>query len=181
MKMKTDFPARLATVTLDEGESQIDLAGLDVFIQRAMNEPVGLMALELIVPAGDHHSEELRKRHFTVAGNICKDTVTFIKMRKTLSSPSFADTPRSRYNPDYNPDLATPAPVLQRTPAETSALSNLNTSMTQHFSESAIEKRVQELQAGAAKFKSPKDTDHEISTRANKLARAIMRSPEPTE
>jgi len=178
VKLFIDYPARLATVTLEEGETQVDLAGLDAFTQRAFNEPVGLMALELIVPAGDHHSEELRKRNFVIAGNLSIDNTVFMRMRKTLSAPSFADTPRSTYCPAYNPDLATAAPVLQRTPAETSALKGLDKGLQHHYSDSAIEKRVREIQDEAAKFKSPRDEARDIQAKANLLARAIMKSPE---
>jgi hypothetical protein len=180
MKMKIDTPARLATVTLDE-ESQVDLAGLDVFIQTAMTDPVGLMNLELVVPAGDHHSEELRKRGFTISGSVTSDAITKIVMKKTLSSPAFADMLRSRYNPDYNPDLATPAPVLQRTPAEVSALTNLDASMTQHYSDSSVARRLQAIEAEVKPIKSRRDEHTTIAKDAERMANAIARTPESKE
>jgi hypothetical protein len=179
MRLKIDYPARLATVTLD-GESQVDLAGLDVFIQKAMNEPVGLMALELIVPAGDHHGEELRKRGFRVTGNVCENAETRMVMHKRLSPPSFSDTPRSVY---LNPELssATPAPVLQPTKEEQAAHANLSASLDHFYSESASNARLAALEAESAKFKKGRDEASDIASNANKLARAIMRTPEPTE
>jgi hypothetical protein len=158
MRMKIDIPARLATVTIDEGETQIDLAGLDVFIQRAMSEPVGLTALEVIVSTSDMNSEELRKRGFTVKGSVSVDTVTKMVMRKTLSSPSFFDTPRST----YNPDLATQAPVLQPTPAEVAARSGLNASLEHHYSDSAINQRLAQIEAEAATRRAQRDSHKDV-------------------
>jgi hypothetical protein len=150
MRLKIDYPARLATVTLED-ESQVDLAGLDVFIQKAMNDPVGLMAIELIVPAGDMTSEELRKRGFVVSGSVTKDTVTSIVMRKKLSSPSFADTPRSVF---FNPEIQVPAPVLQQTPAEVSAHKGLDVSLAHHYSEDSVNRRLAVIEADAAKTRA---------------------------
>jgi hypothetical protein len=178
MKMKIDTPARIASVTLVEGETQVDLAGLDVFIRRAVEEPVGLWAIEVIVPPSDTNGDELRKRGFVVSGNVCVDTVTSLKLRKYLQSPAFADQPRSIF---FNPEIQTSAPVLQPTPAETAANLNLSASLEHHYSDDAVNRRLAAIEQDAEKFKAVRNGDAEIRQHAERLANAIARKPEPVE
>lgn len=177
MKMKIDTPARLATVTLGE-DTALDIPALDLFIRKAMDEPCGLMALELIVPAGDMNSPQLQKRGFVVAGSVTQDTVTQIKMRKRLSAPSFADKPR----PTFNPEIAVPAPTLHtQTKEEQAAHSNLSASLDRFYSESASNARLAALEAEVSKFRSGKSVHKDIQANANRLATAIMRKPDGAE
>jgi hypothetical protein len=116
---------------------------------------------------------------FVVSGNVCVDTVTSLKLRKTLSSPAFVDQqPRSIF---YNPDLATSAPVLQGTKEEVAAHANLNASLEHFYSESASNARLAAIEAESKKFKSPRDEAKDVASKANRLANAIMRKPEPVE
>jgi hypothetical protein len=183
MKMKIDTPARIASVTLVEGETQVDLAGLDVFIRRAVEEPIGLWAIEVIVPPSDTNGDELRKRGFVVSGNVCVDTVTSLKLRKNLQSPAFADQqPRSIF---FNPDLATSAPVLQPTREEREAHANLNASLERRYSDNAVNRRLAAIEQDADKFKQIREGDCEIQAKAQRLAQAIIagieRKPEKVE
>lgn len=179
MKMKIDYPARVATLTLDEDEEILDLPALDLFTRKAMEDPVGLTAVELILDAKQAmNSPALQQRRFVIAGSVTSDTLTRIKLRKSVQSPVFQDTPRSVF---FNPDLATSAPVLQRTPAETSALSGLSVSLQHHYSDDAVNRRLTAIEKDAAKFKSRRDDASDITAKANRLAHAIARKPEPVE
>jgi hypothetical protein len=180
MKCNFDVGACLAIAALEEDETRIDFAVLDTYIRKAMEHPAGLTAIELIVPAGEMSSDELLKRHFKIAGSVCKDTVTKIIMKKSLQAPSFADTPRSAF---FNPEIATSASVLQPTKEETAAHSNLSASLERHYSDNAVNRRLSAIEQDAAKFKQGRDEASEIIAKANRLAGAIIagieRKPDP--
>lgn len=176
MKMRVDTPARLATVTLDE-DTMLDVPALDLFIRKAMDEPCGLMALELLIPASDMNSPQLQKRGFVVAGNVCENAVTLIKMRKKLSAPSFADTPRSVF---FNPEIQTSAPVLQQSKEERAAHSNLSVSLERHYSDDAVNRRLAQIEAEASTstVKKGRDEASDITATANRLAKVVTRKSE---
>jgi hypothetical protein len=178
MICKKDTPAKLVTVSVERGE-ELDLAGLDVMIQNVMLDPVGYWAVELVLApqAMNNHVNALTKRGFVISGNLSIDNTIFMRLRKNLQSPSFSDTPRST----YNPDLATQAPVLQPTPAEVSARVGLNASLERHYSDDAVTRRLTQIEAEGATRRSQRDSHKDVESQAERLAKVIMRKPEPFE
>jgi hypothetical protein len=176
MICKKDAPAKLATVTLDR-EEELHLAGLDVMIQNVMLDPVGYWSVELVLEprAMNNHVDALAKRGFVISGNVSIDNVMFMRLKKRLSSPSFADTPRSVF---FNPDLATPAPTLAPSKEESQARSALSASLEIFYSESASNARLAVIAAETVKFNSGRDEASDIATKAQRLAAATVKPAE---
>ena len=80
-----------------------------------------------------------------------------------------------------NEELAVPRPVKEPTKEETQARSGLSVSLVHHYSDSAIEQRLVQIEAESKKFKQGRNEASDITATAQRLAKAIMRKPEPEE
>ena len=181
MKGLADYPARLGRITIEDDE-MLDITALDVMVQRLATDPANLFAIELIVTPQQMtaHEEMLRLRRFVISGSESREAKTWMKLRRNLQHPAFQDTPRSIF---YNPEIQTSAPVLQPTKEESQARTALSSSLEQHYSDDAINRRlaVIEAEATTSAIKKGRDEASEIRARANRLANVIASKPEPRE
>jgi hypothetical protein len=152
MLCKTDYAARVGTITLDAGED-LDLVHLDLRVQHLVQDPAGLWAVELVIEPNvmSFWTEALRQRRFIIVGSESRDAKTFMKLRRNLQVAS----QKGQRSAFVNPDLAVPAPVKEPTSEEKLAVSELNARLAVQMSGS--DARVAAIERDAAEIRAARD------------------------
>jgi hypothetical protein len=167
MKMKTDTPARVATVTLENNEP-LDIAALDLFVNLATLDPVGLWAVDLIIEPEQlpQYSAALQQRKFHIAGTLSAD-VTTLRLRLNL-----------RNSTDDNvgdPNLAVTA-CHPGNAADNTILPNVPAWLESRYSDESVSRRAAQIAIKRELRHELADFDNAAKADAERLAPASLRT-----
>lgn len=164
MICKKDFPARVATITI-EPDQPLDLVVLDTMIQHVITDAVDFMGIDLIIdPRQVKFDAELQQRGFKIAGTLTADAVTRLRLRKNLRQSS--ESSELKY---VDPNLAV-APHHPGGDTDRAILPNIETWLDVRYNDEVVKARVEKL----SKRPPVDDTAAEVQ----RLAEASLRTEE---
>jgi hypothetical protein len=170
MYCKVTYSERIGRISLDDDEA-FDLASLDLYVQHLTLDPARLWAAELVIAPNvlTPWAEALRLRGFRIAGSESQGARVWMRLRKNLGDAVQGE--QGSRTPDYNPDFATTAPVLDTNHFVKQMMA---TAPAMDYSDESVTRRAEAAQRRELAMR-PSD-DLEIADDSSKaLAAAIIR------